>query len=115
MDMYDGTLTQIRTLCRAAETLCIHSVCVAQSERHQGVAATILKVYEMLMRGSEPQVKRIRLLCKEVGIPTIGGKNWGWRHGISHQSNGIESRQIVLYSLVGGCDCLYTCVVELEG
>lgn len=53
--------------------LAIHSVCVAASHRRQGVATRLLKAYLFYVAGTTPQLREVRLICKEHLIPLYSG------------------------------------------
>lgn len=45
--------------------LCIHSVCVAEGHRRQGIALKLLRTYATFVQQSRPDLVEIRLICKE--------------------------------------------------
>ncbi|CAG9462439.1 unnamed protein product [Pedinophyceae sp. YPF-701] len=47
------------------QTLCIHSVCVEAHLRRRGIATRMLRVYPSFVKASQPQVRHLRLICKE--------------------------------------------------
>ncbi|GJP75951.1 hypothetical protein CLOP_g6349 [Closterium sp. NIES-67] len=52
------------------ETLCIHSVCVSQKYRRQGIGSRLLRAYiKHVSSIEEPVLQSIRLLCKK---PLLG-------------------------------------------
>ena len=53
--------------------LCIHSVCVAASERRRGVATRLLRAYLGFAPATTPQLREVRLICKAALMPLYGG------------------------------------------
>ena len=51
------------------ESVCIHSVCVKESKRRQGIATHMLKEFKNYVRGHEIGAHRILLICKSKLIP----------------------------------------------
>ncbi|XP_019626455.1 PREDICTED: uncharacterized N-acetyltransferase C9.02c-like [Branchiostoma belcheri] len=51
------------------ETVCIHSVCVDQSVKRQGIATKLLQAFVPHVKDSFPKAKRICLICHEYLIP----------------------------------------------
>ncbi|KAI8512548.1 hypothetical protein Bbelb_091870 [Branchiostoma belcheri] len=51
------------------ETVCIHSVCVDQNMKRQGIATKLLQEFVPHVKGSFPEAKRICLICHEYLIP----------------------------------------------
>lgn len=53
--------------------LAIHSVCVDAAHRRQGVASRLLRAYLAYVQGTTPQLREVRLICKEQLVPLYGG------------------------------------------
>ncbi|XP_052098026.1 uncharacterized protein LOC127732878 isoform X2 [Mytilus californianus] len=51
------------------ESVCIHSVCVKESRRRQGVATHMLKEFINYVKNEEKDAHRILLICKSKLIP----------------------------------------------
>ena len=68
-----GTLTTATTLTHESMAtheddgtlLCIHSVCVREGLRQQGVGSRLMKAYVNYIQQVRPEVETMRLLCKE--------------------------------------------------
>jgi ribosomal protein S18 acetylase RimI-like enzyme len=68
-----GTLSTSNTLIHESMSLhetegnllCIHSVCVAEEHRRQGIGSKLMVAYVNFVKQGRPDVDTVRLLCKE--------------------------------------------------
>ena len=54
--------------------LCVHSVCVEEGRRRQGMASRMLRAYLQMVGATSPHVHAVHLICKE-GM--VRGSGWG--------------------------------------
>ena len=54
------------------QLLCIHSVCVAEEHRGKGHGSKLMTAYINYVQSTRPDLKSIRLLCKEYLVSLFG-------------------------------------------
>jgi hypothetical protein len=52
--------------------LCIHSVCIADEHRRQGVGSRLMTAYVNFVKQGRPDIETMRLLCKEHLVSSPG-------------------------------------------